>query len=106
MPLLGCMAGGPIRPLYTVLNQSVRAKSPRRQGHGARRAWAWSRHTRRSAGIEPIVLGEGAASAGELPKSVGIDATAGGEYGVEDAALVAAALQDHGIPVAGGMQQL
>ena len=45
-------------------------------------------------GIEPIVLGEGAASAGELPKSVGIDAThrqAGGEQGAEDAALVAAA---------------
>ena len=42
-------------------------------------------------GIEPIVLGESAASAGELPKSVGIDATAGGEYGAEDAALVAAA---------------
>src|SRR5215208_8326152 len=44
-------------------------------------------------GIEPIVLGEGAASAGELPKSVGIDAThrqAGGEQGAEDAALVAA----------------
>jgi hypothetical protein len=45
-------------------------------------------------GIEPIVLGERAASAGELPKSVGIDAThrqAGGEQGAEDAALVAAA---------------
>ena len=45
-------------------------------------------------GIEPIVLGEGAASAGELPKSVGIDAThqqAGGEQGAEDAALLAAA---------------
>ena len=39
-------------------------------------------------------LREGAASAGELPKSVGIDAThrqAGGEQGAEDAALVAAA---------------
>src|SRR5215211_5111742 len=25
-------------------------RAVRRQGHGARRAWAWSRHTRRSAG--------------------------------------------------------
>ena len=45
-------------------------------------------------GIEPIVLGEGAAGAGELPKPVGIDAShrqAGGEQGADDAALVAAA---------------
>src|SRR5215204_4197261 len=45
-------------------------------------------------GIEPIVLGEGAASAGELPKPIRIDAAhreAGGEQGAEDAALVAAA---------------
>ena len=44
--------------------------------------------------IEPIILGEDAAGAGELPKPIRIDAAhreAGGEQGADDAALVAAA---------------
>ena len=41
--------------------------------------------------IEPIILGEGAAGAGELPKPIRIDAAhreAGGEQSADDAALV------------------